>query len=132
LKLKCDELKLKCDELLSNVAFKFNLRRFNEAHLGYLSHAQAANEVARRRQKDNPHFATAIVQTPAPFPTQPPLDQRNPGGKGVGKTCSACKEAGYPGVPSTQLHRRECAYFKAKKQLQEAAAGRAAGGAGGA
>jgi hypothetical protein len=83
-----------------------------------------------------PNFTSTQPLAPAPplcqpMP-QPPLDQRNPGGKGVGKTCSACKEAGYPGVPSTQLHRRECAYFKAKKQLQEAAAGRAAGGAGGA
>ena len=74
MKLTCDDLKLKCDELLSNIVFKCNLRRFNEAHLGYLSHAQAANEVARRRQKDNPHFATAIVQTPAPFPSLVQID----------------------------------------------------------
>jgi hypothetical protein len=67
-------LKLKCDELLSNVAFKFNLRRFNEAHLGYLSHAQAANDMARRRAVETPHFSTATVQTPAPFPSLVQID----------------------------------------------------------
>jgi hypothetical protein len=41
-------LKLKCDELLSNVAFNFNLRRYNEAEVGEsLAGAMAAGTITR-------------------------------------------------------------------------------------
>ena len=52
-----------------------------------------------------PNFTSTHPLAPAPPVCQPtpqsPLDKRNLGGKGVGKTCSACREAGYSGLPST-------------------------------
>lgn len=67
-----------------------------------------------------PHVPPQSIPSFHPPPVPPAWSYEKKGvgrgGKGTVKTCKACAKNGYPGVPFTHKHRKECAFAKMEKQ----------------
>jgi hypothetical protein len=74
----------------------------------------------QRKKQEEQAAASALASMQSQQQQQPKLQKgkgtagTGHGGRGVGKTCSACADANIPGVPITQQHKRECKHFGRK------------------